>query len=142
MVFQKYFIFSSYENRNIMAKIKIFFVEKWTMRNKKCWAITIQDIPIEFIDLDIWACLWVVNLCSRHFPYGHHLFTRTDDNVWCSIFYTNNWRLCNQKIIILLKAIHVQRHYSCTRFEIHSMYWRLKYLNSCEWMYFRVDMAL
>ena len=32
---------------------KIFFVEKWTMRNKKCWAITIQDIPIEFIDLDI-----------------------------------------------------------------------------------------
>ena len=32
---------------------KIFFVEKWTMRNKKWWAIRAQDIPIEFIDLDI-----------------------------------------------------------------------------------------
>ena len=35
-----------------MAKIKIFFVEKWTMRNNKFWAIKNQDLPIKFIDLD------------------------------------------------------------------------------------------
>ena len=51
--YSKNISFSAHMKTEISWPSKIFFVEKWTMRNKKWWAITIQDIPIEFIDLDI-----------------------------------------------------------------------------------------